>query len=38
MPVTAKELDSIAIEISAMSPLRQVNSPEEIVVGSTESS
>ncbi len=33
MPVTANELDSIAIEISAMSPLRRVNSPEEIVVG-----
>jgi len=33
MPVTADELESIAIEISAMSPLRQVNSPDEIIVG-----
>jgi AmmeMemoRadiSam system protein A len=33
MPVTADELPKIAIEISAMSPLRRVDSPEEIVVG-----
>jgi uncharacterized protein (TIGR00296 family) len=33
MPVTADELESIAIEISAMSPLRKVASPDEIAVG-----
>jgi AmmeMemoRadiSam system protein B/AmmeMemoRadiSam system protein A len=32
-PVTARELAGIAIEISAMSPLRRVGGPEEIVVG-----
>ena len=32
-PVTADELRKIAIEISAMSPLRKVDSPDEIVVG-----
>jgi len=33
MPVTAEELRTIAIEISAMSPLRKVDSADEIVVG-----
>ncbi|MBM3497229.1 MAG: AmmeMemoRadiSam system protein B [Armatimonadetes bacterium] len=32
-PVAADELDRIAIEISAMSPLRRVSGPDEIVVG-----
>lgn len=33
LPVTAPELKSIGIEISAMSPLKRVSSPEEIIVG-----
>ncbi|MBM3476578.1 MAG: AmmeMemoRadiSam system protein B [Armatimonadetes bacterium] len=33
MPLTADELQSIAIEISAMSPLRKVAGADEIVVG-----
>jgi AmmeMemoRadiSam system protein B/AmmeMemoRadiSam system protein A len=33
MPVKKEELKDIAIEISAMSPLRKVNSPDEIIVG-----
>jgi len=32
-PVTAPELDDLLIEISALSPFRLINSPEEIVVG-----
>lgn len=32
-PVTARDLPKIAIEISAMSPLRRVGSPDEVVVG-----
>jgi len=33
LPVGADELPKIAIEISAMSPLRKVSGPDEIVVG-----
>jgi len=32
-PVTAPELDDLLIEISALSPFRLINSPEEIMVG-----
>jgi len=32
-PVTSEELDSIAIEISVLSPLREVEDPSEIEVG-----
>jgi MEMO1 family protein len=33
MPVSAREVPALSIEISAMSPLRKVASPDEIVVG-----
>ncbi len=33
MPVTAKELSKIHIEISVLSPLRKIDSPDEIVMG-----
>jgi len=32
-PVTADELDDLHIEISVLSPLRKVDSPDEIIVG-----
>lgn len=32
-PLEASELDSVTIDISALTPLREVASPEEIVVG-----
>ena len=32
-PLTEKELPKVSIEISAMSPLRKVSSPDEIIVG-----
>jgi AmmeMemoRadiSam system protein B/AmmeMemoRadiSam system protein A len=32
-PVTAKELDQLHIEISYLTPMKRINSPDEIVVG-----
>lgn len=32
-PITPEELDEINIEISVLSPLKKINSPEEIVLG-----
>lgn len=32
-PLTAKEVPSLSIEISILSPLKQISQPEEIVVG-----